>query len=148
MTARKVPKNQVPSELVDNQDNIVVTQDGSNVTARQQMRYPAEPYDGDEAIESNGYFEMVRQPFIVDINTGEPSAVGVTLELKQGGSTVYSVTVDETRVANYRSLYGVGDGHVLMPVEMTGDEPTAYDVTITSGGKTASLTLTYVQAEP
>lgn len=110
------------------------------------MRYPAAAYNGDEAIESNGYFETTRQPFIVDINTGEPSAVGVTLELKLDGSTVYSVTVDETRVANYRSLYGVGDGHVLMPVEFR-DVDSPYEVTITSGGKTANLTLTYVPAE-
>ncbi len=146
MTARKVPKNQVPSELEDNQDNVTVSQSDSDVTVRQNVRYPAVSYSGDEAIDVEGYFDG-GQVAIIDINTGEPSAVGVTLEVKSGGSTTYLVTVDETRAANYRSLYGIGDGHVLMPVEISGDE-TAYDVTITSGGKTANLTLTYVPAEP
>lgn len=146
MTARKVPKNQVPSELEDNQDNVTVSQSDSDVTVRQNLRYPAENYAGDEAIDVEGYFDG-GQVAIIDINTGEPSAVGATLEVKSGGSTTYLVTVDETRAANYRSLYGVGDGHVLMPVEIGNDE-TAYDVTITSGGKTANLTLTYVPAEP
>ena len=146
MTARKVPKNQVPSELEDNQDNVTVSQSDSDVTVRQNVRYPAVSYSGDEAIDVEGYFDG-GQVAIIDINTGEPSAVGVTLEVKSGGSTTYLVTVDETRAANYRSLYGIGDGHVLMPVEI-GDDETAYDVTITSGGKTANLTLTYVPAEP
>lgn len=124
---------------------MTVSQSDSDVTVRQNMRYPAEQYTGDEAINVEGYFDG-GQVAIIDINTGETSAVGVTLEVKSGGSTTYLVTVDETRAANYSSLYGIGDGHVLMPVEISGDE-TAYDVTITSGGKTANLTLTYIPAE-
>lgn len=147
MTARKVPKNQVPSELVDNQDNVTVSQSDSDVTVRQIMLYPGESYDGDDAINVDGYFDSGGIFCVLDINTGEESAVGTTIDVEKDGSTYYLVTVDETRAANYRSLYGVGDGHLLIPIRMSGSED-VYDVTITSGGKTASLTLTYVPGEP
>lgn len=140
-----MPKNQVPSELHDNQDLVTVTQSDDVVTVTKTSDgsfYGS--YMGDDAINADGSYEC---PVIIDINTGEASAVGATIlaTADNGSYTEYSATVDATRAEKYSEIYGVGAGHVLYPfnvsdVELRGN-PT---VTITLNGKTTTLSIDYV----
>ena len=113
MTVRKVPKNQVPAALHDNQDAVTVSQDGDTVTVRQTGELVS-GYAGDDVISSGGDDLSDSKLVVLDLNLGEP--------VSESG---YVAALPDTDVVPYplylptesQELYGVGEGHMVIALK-------------------------------
>lgn len=143
MTVRKVPKNQVPAALHDNQDAVTVSQDGDIVTVRQTGELVS-GYDGDAVL---GTGMSARQLVALDLNVGAPpEGDAYYCESEPVGSIVGSGTYQPEAT---QELYGVGEGHIVMALDASVmQDATSATLTIntyTHGSKT--LTINFVPNE-
>lgn len=145
MTVRKVPKNQVPAALHDNQDAVTVSQDGDTVTVRQTGPIVATGYEGDDAIGTTATWPTIAtEPFVVlDFNVGEnESSIFST-----PGNLLLCGDLPNDDVYN---VYGLGEGHAVAALR-TSNFPEgggSAEVTVYVGsGREKTLTINFVPNE-
>lgn len=130
MTARKVPKNQVPAALHDNQDAVTVSQDGDVVTVRQTGTLTG-GYTGDAAI---GEFDTSQRIVVLDLNVGVERA-----SITMGSGYSAASTPNEANL----SVYGLGDGHMPLALDVdTINELQPVVVPIVNGETLEETTIT------
>lgn len=142
MTVRKVPKNQVPAALHDNQDAVTVSQDGDVVTVRQTGPIVATGYEGDDAIGT--WSTIATEPFVVlDFNVGDTE------------SDIYStpaniIPVTDTPNDDVYDVYGLGEEHSVVALRTSNFPEGGGSAEVTVGiseGREKTLTINFVPNE-
>lgn len=137
MTVRKVPKNQVPAALHDNQDAVTVSQEGDVVTVRQTGTLTG-GYEGDGAI---GEYDTSQRLVVLDLNVGVERA-----SIMMGGGYGPSATPNEANM----SVYGLGDGHMplAIDVDMINElQPVVVPIVNDETSEETTITINFVSNE-
>lgn len=134
MTARKVPKNQVPAALHDNQDAVTVSQDGDTVTVRQTGTLTG-GYTGDAAI---GEWDTSQRLVVLDLNVGKETA-SIAMDAGFGPSAIPNEYV--------ASIYGLGEGHMPLAIDVDGIDSPAVVPIVDGDGNETTITINFVPNE-
>jgi hypothetical protein len=126
---RKVPKNQVPAALHDNQDAVTVSQDGDVVTVTQTGTLVS-GYEGDDAIGTVDTHKVIA----LDVNIGSEDGYAFSSD-----STTSDSAIPNEAVA---SVYGLGDGHMVVALFADMMESVGNTTTLNVSDSEHSKTLT------